>query len=337
MNRKWTLADIQQLISDGIEEDRGLEYKGAEALGKSDPKKNEISKDVSSFANANGGIIIYGVREFDEKEKQHKPEKIDPIKRTEFSKEWLEQIINNKIQPKIQGVEIQSIEVSQQDNSVIYVVIIPKGSTAHQASGHKYYKRYNFQADPMEDYEIRDVMNRLTHPAIVLDFEIETTIKKIEDTPNPMIGLTLGKSYKNIHSNTLKIFARNTGAVYANYVNYYVHLNADFLSTKEADLLRIFFNDSRKYAEYYGENTIRDVTGVGATLLSGESLYKYGPSRFDPILPGMHTRAEKLKLKQNIEEFADEIIYWKVYADNAPLQEGTIRIGDIKTIRIEND
>jgi hypothetical protein len=33
-------------------------------------------------------------------------------------------------------------------------------SLAHQARDYRYYKRHNFNALPMEDYEVRDVMNR---------------------------------------------------------------------------------------------------------------------------------------------------------------------------------
>jgi hypothetical protein len=34
-----------------------------------------------------GGTIIYGIKEFDDIDKRHLPEKIDPINRTDISKE----------------------------------------------------------------------------------------------------------------------------------------------------------------------------------------------------------------------------------------------------------
>jgi len=42
------------------------------------------------MANSAGGIIIYGIKEYDEADKRHLPEKIDPIQQNVFSKEWLE-------------------------------------------------------------------------------------------------------------------------------------------------------------------------------------------------------------------------------------------------------
>ena len=48
----WNEARLQRLITERMLESATLEYKRADALGKDDPSKNEISKDVSAFANA---------------------------------------------------------------------------------------------------------------------------------------------------------------------------------------------------------------------------------------------------------------------------------------------
>ena len=115
------------------------------------------------MVNSSGGIIIYGIKEFDEVTKRHLPETITPINCVEFSKEWLEQIINN-IKPKIAGVVIHPVLLDIGLNQVVYVVEIPQSDTAHQATDKRYYKRYNFQSVPMDDYEIRDVMHRAIIP-----------------------------------------------------------------------------------------------------------------------------------------------------------------------------
>ena len=327
----WSLEKINQLIDNQIEESNVLDYKAADALGKGDGKKNEISKDVSAFANSNGGTIIYGVKEYDNKSKSHLPEKIDPIKRELISKEWLEQVLASRIQPKIEGIEIIPVVVDEIANTMILVVEIPKSTTAHQAAGHKYYRRYNFQSEPMLDHEIRDVMNRSSHPDITLDFKIET--ETIEVTrQNFGIGLPNDNYTVKKIINTLKVSARNKGSVYANYVNYYIEVNRNFLLEEEYKYLKTYKKDNsgRVYAEYYGENTIRDVVDINA--LGGS---KYGPSRFDPVLPGMHTRAEKLKLYEDIETFKESYIEWKVYADNASPKMGKIKIGDIPVIVVD--
>ena len=58
-----TEEDINQLISTKTEESIHLDFKQAEALSKNDKKKSEIAKDISAFANSDGGIVIYGLKE----------------------------------------------------------------------------------------------------------------------------------------------------------------------------------------------------------------------------------------------------------------------------------
>ena len=131
------------------------------------------------MANSAGGILIYGLKKYAEAEKRHLAESIDPIDRTAFPKEWLDQVINN-IRPRIDNVLIHPIDVSTGPNDIAYAVEIPQSNTAHQALDHRYYKRFNFLSQPMEDYEIRDIMNRATMP----DATVEFSYKKNSITSN---------------------------------------------------------------------------------------------------------------------------------------------------------
>jgi schlafen family protein len=181
MPTTWNQTELQRYINDGVEESLTLDYKAGDALGTSDGKKKEITKDVSAMANSAGGTIIYGIKEYNEDDKKHLPEKFAPVDRTQFSKEWLQQIINS-IQPHIDGVIIHSVNLSTGFTDVAYVVEIPQSTTAHQARDKKYYKRFNFLSEAMEHYEIRDVMNRVTLPDVNVEF---THSKSFPDGLNP--------------------------------------------------------------------------------------------------------------------------------------------------------
>jgi hypothetical protein len=163
----WNEAKLNELIRDKIEESFTLEYKSAGALARDSKAKLEITKDVSAMANSAGGVLIYGMAEFQEDALKHLPERIDPIDRNDFSKEWLENIIL-QIRPRIPNLEIRPVELASGTNHFAYVVEIPQGNTAHQAADCRYYRRFNFQAVPMPDNEVRDVMNRKRHPRIAL-------------------------------------------------------------------------------------------------------------------------------------------------------------------------
>jgi hypothetical protein len=162
---EWTKQRLDQMIADGVEETLSLDYKRADSLAKTDGKKAEVTKDVSSFANSSGGLLIYGIAEFADEPRKHLPERLDPIQRSEISKEWLDQVIQT-IQPRIEGVVIHPVTISEPDNTACYVVEVPQSHTAHMARDHRYHKRHNFTTAQMEDYEVRDVMSRRTHPKI---------------------------------------------------------------------------------------------------------------------------------------------------------------------------
>ena len=308
MNDNWTEARLQQLIDNKIQENANLDYKSSGALGKSDGKKKEITKDVSAMANSAGGIIIYGISEYQEATKKHLPEKIDPVDQEEFPKEWLESIINN-IQPRIVGVEIIPISLSSGKSDVVYVVKIPQSTTAHQAQDYRYYKRYNFSSRPMENHEIMDVMGRSKFPIIDLGFSFEE--RKLSSLPV---------------SKKLIIRAKNIGQKYAKYVNCSIYL-PESLATHKG----IMFNkgieeiNGIKYFVLSEKNTRRDV------MKTGENLETYGTSWFDPILPARyhiwHWRLPKSFDPQTLN--TDEKILWKVYADNAPPKEGELLIKEI--------
>ena len=161
----WTKERLERMIADGVEENLSLDYKRADALAKTDGNKSEITKDVSALANSAGGVLIYGIAEPNDRAKRHLPERLDPARRADVSKEWLEQVIQS-IQPRIEGVVIHPVTIDEQAGLVCYVVEVPQSHTAHQARDHVYYKRHNFNSLPMEDYEVRDVMNRKTHPKL---------------------------------------------------------------------------------------------------------------------------------------------------------------------------
>jgi predicted HTH transcriptional regulator len=77
--KDWEEGDLDELHRGEIMESSTLEYKDSRALGNTDHQKNEMLKDVSAFANAAGGILIYGM-----KESGHLPtgtdDGVDPVK-----------------------------------------------------------------------------------------------------------------------------------------------------------------------------------------------------------------------------------------------------------------
>jgi hypothetical protein len=160
---EWVESDIQELIANKVQESLELDYKACGALVPTDSRmKKEISKDVSSFANSAGGTIVYGV--VDDK---HVPTRIDVgYWPGEVGKEWLDQVVNANIHRRIDGVRIKTVHLTgSAAGKVLYVVSIPQSVRApHMAADHRFYKRFNFESVPMEEYEVRDTGRRSEAP-----------------------------------------------------------------------------------------------------------------------------------------------------------------------------
>lgn len=150
---EYNQADIEQLLNDEIEESLKLDYKESGSLTKTDKVKKDISKDVSAFANSDGGLIIYGIEE-----QNHKPTGLSFINGNEITKEWLEQVIQSNIFRKIEDLHITPIRYDNDITKSIYIVKIPNDSAVpHMANDNRFYRRYNFNSVPMEEYEVRNL------------------------------------------------------------------------------------------------------------------------------------------------------------------------------------
>lgn len=317
MAKNWSEAKIQNFIRSEIEESLTLEYKAGEALDRNETKKKEITKDVSAMANSAGGLIIYGISEYSREDKRHLPEKIAPVDRTKFPREWVEQIIQ-AIRPRIDGILIHSINLSSGENDVVYVVEIPQSNTAHQASDHRYYKRFNFQAVPMEDYEIRDVMFREQTPNIILNFLIEVTSKSQSSETSGESPQSLPFEATNYN---LIIQVHNDGSAFAQYV-------ACFLDVPVAILQNI---ENKMNVKDGGKMYRHRLTNLNQ---------EYADENFKANFPLLRSMAMnwKIPLNENISDLQTENleIKWKVYADNALPKENRVLLKEIEIVDLRS-
>ncbi|MFX1396843.1 MAG: helix-turn-helix domain-containing protein [Promethearchaeota archaeon] len=147
-NSNWINQEfLKNLILDGIEESIHLEYK--RELGNNNA---EIAKDISSFANSDGGNIIYGIVE-----DNHKPTKIKPLDPKD-TRETIDNIALTGIDPPL-NIRIFPIDVNVDGNEgQVFVLYIPrKYPYLHYTKKNKrYYKRANNSSIPMERYEIEE-------------------------------------------------------------------------------------------------------------------------------------------------------------------------------------
>jgi hypothetical protein len=247
---EYTIKDLEDFLKLEVEENRHLDYKRGDALSFENKKINEITKDVSAFANSDGGLIIYGVNE---DKSTHKPSGYVPIVDPKISKEWLEQKIN-LIQPKIKDLRIFPIRLESKTNQSIYIVKIPRSDDApHMANDNKYYRRGDFSSDPMQGYEVRDTFFRVSRPLLrIIGVEFEQAIMP----ENSKFGFFFKAFIQNDNNAVATLYKLNV------YVYTKVQVDSIILASSEGKLSNCTFtkmdSDCARLSIYSNEPIFRD-------------------------------------------------------------------------------
>ncbi len=119
-----TEVELQKLIDEERIEKKVLEYK-SELPGNKDSERKEFLADISSFVNAIGGDLIYGVIENRE---TGKPEKLEGIEIKNLDQEILriDQKIRDGIEPNIPSSSINIQEIQLANSKYIIIIRIKK-------------------------------------------------------------------------------------------------------------------------------------------------------------------------------------------------------------------
>ena len=178
----WGYKELQEFVKENLSEDSHLDFKDSRAISDwTREQRGEMAKDVSSFANAGGGIIIYGAVESKPNGDQPTPqfEKFDTGITGTLKREAIEDTLTSElfIHKKIDGLVIRQIKVPGANSNFYLVISIPMSFRApHMHNPTKrYYKRHNFKAEPMEGYEVEDIRNRTISPQVKLTFPYKRT------------------------------------------------------------------------------------------------------------------------------------------------------------------
>ncbi len=154
-----TEKDLQDLIDNSVVERKTLEYKQS-LPGNSDSEKKEFLNDISSFANTSGGDLIYGIIEDRDTGIPKTLEGLE-IQNVDQEINRLDSMIRDGIKPRILGIDINDIELSNSKKALI--IRVPKSwISPHRVTfrGHdKFYSRSTNGKYPMDVGELRIAFN----------------------------------------------------------------------------------------------------------------------------------------------------------------------------------
>lgn len=153
-----SLTDFQNLVANQVAEGKTIEYKQELNISK-DADKKEFLADVSSFANAAGGDLIFGVSEKDSLPSEvlgiEIPSKDDLILR-------VESVIRDGLKPRISGLHLETYHV-EGDKHLLLIRIPKTVNSPHQVvfgDSDKFYTRATKGKYRMDITEIRDAFQQ---------------------------------------------------------------------------------------------------------------------------------------------------------------------------------
>lgn len=114
--------DLQGLIDNGVLEQKTIEYKQS-LPGHSDSEKKEFLADVSSFANASGGYLLYGIAQDPTTGKPVSLKGLDTDNADQVIQR-LEGMIRDGIEPRIPAIATKPIVL--QNSRMVLAMSIPK-------------------------------------------------------------------------------------------------------------------------------------------------------------------------------------------------------------------
>lgn len=181
------LEDLQQLISNQIAENKTLEYKALLKVDK-DADKKEFLYDVSSFANANGGDLIFGMTEGVEKGVPISLDGLDD-NMDELCRK-IENLIRDCISPRLLNIEIKIIPLATV-KSLLLLRIGKSLNAPHQVTFQnvdRFYSRSNNGKYILDVFELRNAFLQSASFNEKIKTFIKDRIDKIilNDTPVPI-------------------------------------------------------------------------------------------------------------------------------------------------------
>ncbi len=310
---EWIEGDILDLVKERAQESLTLEFKACDSL-RNKKWREELAKDVSAFANSAGGAIVYGIKE---NRVTHEAEAIDEgYDPSQINKETLQRVIDSRIHRRIDGIRYNLVELTTtRPGKILFVLQIPESNLAPHMTDYKFFKRFEYESKPMEEYEIRERYRRETFPGK------DVVEAWRDDAINPLLSsleaekelLTTEQWSWSRYSEAFKGFShfaaeRITSANKEDFMSRHPKVG-DLLKEHDAAVAVLNEKGKRLYDGFANSPLIREIFGRATSDESLMSLVRDNPNRFKGSTP-TEVFAELFGTNWEEKERLDSITEW---------------------------
>lgn len=171
-----TLTDehaLKQLISEQVTERLHLDFKMLPAKPTTtdwNNIKNHLSRYLSAFSNADGGVLVYGIAE-----KEKNAFVLQPHADYRVLADKMNTSLSRLTSPTNQHAEVRALESFTHIGAGYVLVHVPKAEVVpvQCIETKKYFTRTSESAHPMEHFQIADLFGRRSQPKLRCEIGIE--------------------------------------------------------------------------------------------------------------------------------------------------------------------
>ena len=304
---------IYSFINEKAQESLYLEFKSGKALTRQNDSRKELVKDVTGFANADGGLIVYGIEEKKENGIASAAA-IAPLMLEEIDKDWVSAVIRDNTSPRFHNFDVIEILV---EGGRVLVVDVRAGGTAHQnLFDNKYYQRAGVANVALTDFQIRDLMARSTKPQADVSPKIRPVQQLFE-----------------FHRYLFGVSIRNTGIVTMEKWWFEIDVPAQILTDTRSRVVdrmrehRLFARMTRKLKTSLGNDIYR--ISFGDHFFDGTRHIIHPQQYLDFIANPMDIPQFIIEIDQDrYREIRDKALPWTLYLNNSTPVTGYIPFSD---------
>jgi hypothetical protein len=179
-------ADVEQLI--GTAEDLYFDAKTlANESFSASSDQGALSKTISAFSNADGGVIVYGLEAKKDAHGRDVVQCAKPLGDPALVQSKILGLVGQLIQPPVESVLVESRKKKSKQGYVL-VFVPPSDSGPHRARPQgSYYRRHGSSSLPMEHYELEEMFGRRRHPQLDLYWQIKPRASTEHNTNNAAV------------------------------------------------------------------------------------------------------------------------------------------------------
>lgn len=154
--------DLQRLVDDKVPESDVIEYKTMP--GKADQQeRDKAAQDIAAFANASGGLLIFGVATTDKKDPT-RPTGLAPI--DNWNAQYIQVHAREIIRQPIPNIRVKTIRANDTHQFLLFDIPLSQVAPHQVTTTKQYYRRDGPKNEPMAHDLIELYFGRRLHPKL---------------------------------------------------------------------------------------------------------------------------------------------------------------------------